>query len=246
MRTPLVALTVANRPDGRGPAALGVNRAYVDGLRKAGADVVLLAPGQLPPPALADRLDGIVLPGGVDVDPARYGERPRPQLGQVDRELDELELSLVRMALERELPLFGICRGQQVVNVALGGTLYQDLAADGATSFPHRCRPEDGRAFLTHAIEIRPRSRLRRIIGTGRVEVNSFHHQAVRDVAPGLQVTATSPGDGVIEGLETPDGLVLTVQCHPEELTAGHAWARALFRDFVVTAADLSRSLARS
>src|SRR5215467_10757298 len=108
MRTPLVGLTVANRPDRRGPAALGVNRAYVDGLRQAGADVVLLAPGQPPPPALVDRLDGIVLPGGVDVDPARYGERPRPELGRVDRELDELELSLVRMARERELPLFGI------------------------------------------------------------------------------------------------------------------------------------------
>jgi putative glutamine amidotransferase len=246
MRRPLVGLTVANRQDRHGPAALSVHRAYVDGLRQAGADVVLLAPGRPPSPALADRLDGIVLPGGVDVDPARYGERPRPQLGAVDPELDDLELSLVRMARERELPLFGICRGQQVVNVALGGTLYQDLAADGGTTLPHRCRPEDGGAFLTHAIEILPRSRLHRVVGAGRLEVNSFHHQAVRDVAPGLQVTATSPADGVIEGLETPDGLVLTVQCHPEELIADHAWARALFSDFVVTAADLSRSLARS
>lgn len=246
MRRPLVALTVGNRPGRQGPAALGVNRAYVDGLRQAGADIVLLVPGQPPPAAVADRLDGIVLPGGVDVDPARYGERPRPQLGQVDGELDELELSLVRMARERELPLFGICRGQQVVNVALGGTLHQDLAADRASALPHRGRPEDGSAYLPHPIEIRPRSRLHRIVGAGRVEVNSSHHQAVRDVAPGLQVTATSPADGVIEGLETPDGLVLTVQCHPELLTATQAWARALFRDFVVTAADLARGLARS
>ena len=238
---PLIGVTVGNRPDRAGMPRLAVNSAYVSGLQAAGADVVLLAPGPHGvPPAVLDRLDGLLVPGGVDVGPACYGERPRPALGDVDDALDALELPLVRIAVERRLPLFGICRGQQVVNVALGGTLYQDLAEDGATAFPHATPLERGRDFLAHWIDVTPGSHLRRVLGADRLEVNSFHHQAVRRVALGLLVTAVSPDDGIVEGLESPDGLVLTVQCHPEELTAGHEWARGLFRAFVLIAARRS------
>jgi putative glutamine amidotransferase len=196
------------------------------------------------PPGLLDALDAVLLPGGVDVDPAHYGERRQEWLGEVDEGLDELELPLVRAAVERRLPLFGICRGQQVVNVALGGTLYQDLAGGGATDFPHATPQERGRDHLAHAIEVTPGSHLRAVLGGDRLDVNSFHHQAVRRVAPGLRVTAVSPGDGVVEGLESPDGLVLTVQCHPEELTA-HEWARGLFGAYVAIARERSPRFAR-
>lgn len=208
---------------------LAVNRQYVDALQQAGADVVLLPPGPLPP--LLDRLEGVLVPGGVDVHPRHYGEEPRPGLGEVDEDLDGIELPLVRAAAERGLPVFGICRGQQVVNVALGGTLYQDIVSDGASTVAHDMPLEQGRDFLAHEIEVEPTSRLRALLGATRLPVNSFHHQVVRRVAPALRVTAMSE-DGLIEGLESEDGRVLTIQCHPEELTT-HAWARQLFRGFV-------------
>jgi putative glutamine amidotransferase len=239
-------VTVGNRPDRTGRARLAVNSTYVHRLQAAGADVVLLPPSPTGvASALLDRLDGILLPGGVDVDPNSYGERPREGLGEVDADLDELELPLARAAVERRLPLFAICRGHQVVNVALGGTLYQDVTGDGLTDFPHATPQERGRDFLAHWIDVSPGSHLRDALGADRLQVNSFHHQAVRRVAPGLEVTAISPDDGVVEGMETADGLVLTVQCHPEELGA-HAWARGLFRTFVQIAADRSRHPVRS
>ncbi len=234
---PLIGVTVRSRLKRTIPPYLAVNTSYVTGLQAAGADVVLLPPGPNGvPAALLDRLDGLLLPGGVDVDPATYGERPGEGLGEVDGELDALELALTLSALERRLPLFGVCRGQQVVNVALGGTLYQDLARDGATTLPHVSPVEKGRDYLAHEIDVSPGSRLQAALGADQLLVNSHHHQAVRRVAPDLVVSAVSAPDGIVEGLESADGLVLTVQCHPEELTA-HAWARRLFRAFVETAA---------
>jgi len=218
---------------------LAVNRSYVSALQAAGADVVLLPPvpsGQSPAaPALLDRLDGVLMPGGADVSPERYGEAPTEGLGDVDDDLDTLELALVRAAIDRGLPVLGICRGHQVVNVAMGGTLYQDIVRDGLSSFSHTTDPALGRDHLAHLIEIRAGSRLHVLVGSGRLEVNSFHHQAVHAVAPDLGVSAVSAVDGVIEGLESADGRILTVQCHPEELT-NHRWARALFSGFVAAA----------
>ncbi len=210
-------------------------------LQAAGAEVVLLPPvpsGSQPvPEALLDRLEGLLLPGGPDVNPQRYGQAASPALGEVDDDLDTLELSLVHLAADRGLPLLAICRGQQVVNVAFGGTLFQDLSTDGRTRFPHATPLEKGRDHLAHEIEIHPGTRLQEILGTERLNVNSFHHQAVREVAPGLRVSAVSAVDGVIEGLESADGRIVTIQCHPEELTA-LTWARTLFESFVSTAAS--------
>jgi putative glutamine amidotransferase len=242
-RRPLIGVTVGSLPAEGGQPRIGVNRAYLTAIQEAGADVVLLAPppaGAPPvPAAVLDRLDGLLLPGGPDVVPAHYGERPRPELGEVDADRDELELPLVRLAVERRLPLLGICRGHQVVNVALGGTLYQDVAADGLTDVPHETRATHGRGDVAHQIDVRPNTRLRRVLGGDLIDVNSLHHQAVRTVAPSLMVSAVSVADGVIEGLESRDGLLLTMQCHPEEMVGGHAWARELFRSFVLTAANL-------
>jgi putative glutamine amidotransferase len=234
---PLIGVTARNRPARRVPPYVGVNSSYVRALQAAGADVIVLPPSPHGVPApLLDLLDGVLLPGGVDVDPAAYGEERREGLMDVDTELDDLELGLARTAYERRLPILGVCRGQQVVNVALGGSLYQDLARDGATGMPHASPKELGRDHVFHEIEVTPGSHLNAALGATRLGVNSHHHQAVRRVAPDLRVTAVRPQDGIVEGLESPDGLVLTVQCHPEEMTA-HAWSRHLFGAFVAIAA---------
>jgi putative glutamine amidotransferase len=243
---PLVGIPIGNRARGGGPPRLAINRSYVTELHAAGADVVLLPPAAPDPPPLRllAAIDGLLLPGGPDVNPKHYGEAPRKGLGEVDDTRDDLELCMVRAAADLGVPIFGICRGQQVVNVALGGTLYQDIASDHLSRLPHATEAEKGRDFLAHAVDVCPSTRLREVLGSDRLEVNSFHHQAVRDVAPGLTVSAYSVDDRVIEGLESVDGSILTVQCHPEELTA-LAWARALFRSFVADA-DRHHCLTRS
>ncbi|MDQ6789342.1 MAG: gamma-glutamyl-gamma-aminobutyrate hydrolase family protein [Candidatus Dormibacteraeota bacterium] len=218
----------------------GLNGQYVAALNAAGADVILLPAGQPAAAAILDRLDGVLFPGGLDVDPSHYGEEPTPALGRVNSDLDELELPLVRQAVELGLPILGVCRGHQMVNVALGGTLYQDITAEGVSSFDHWAPLEKGRDYLAHTIRLEPDSYLREIVGRDEIEVNSFHHQAVKRVAPRLRPNAVSP-DGVVEGLESVDGLVLTMQCHPESLAPSTDWARALFEAFVSAAAVRSR-----
>ncbi len=185
--------------------------------------------------ALGD-VDGLLLPGGWDVDPALYGEQPDPQLGDVDRELDDAEIRLFTEAREARLPVLGICRGQQVINVALGGSLHQHIDE-------HEVR-RHGRAHLAHAVEVVEDSELGRSAGAPTVDVNSLHHQSVKDLAPGLRVTARGP-DGVIEGLESDDGLVVAIQCHPEELTGQLSWASSLFERFVARTREGSVRRAR-
>jgi putative glutamine amidotransferase len=190
----------------------------------AGAEPVVL------PVGTADLVgvDGLLLPGGWDVDPALYGEEPDAALGPVDAELDATELDLFKQARENRVPVLGICRGQQVINVALGGTLYQHID-------DHDVRAQ-GRAHLAHRVEVEPGSELAEAAGEPTVEVNSLHHQAVHELAPGLKLTARGE-DGTVEGIESEDGLVVAVQCHPEELAGDLPWARSLFERFVKRAA---------
>jgi putative glutamine amidotransferase len=237
---PLVGMPVGAVLEYTGLPYFGLNGQYLAALKAAGADVVLLPAGQPAAETILERLDGILFPGGLDVDPSYYGESPSAALGRVNADLDALEAPLARLALERRLPVLGVCRGHQMVNVALGGSLYQDITAEGVSSFDHWAPLERGRDYLAHTIHLTPGTHLREIAGSDEVEVNSFHHQAVKQVAPGLRVNARSP-DGVIEGLESADGLVLTVQCHPESLTAAD-WARRLFAAFVAAASDRSRT----
>jgi len=189
----------------------------------AGAEAVYLPPGT---GSVAD-LDGLLLPGGWDVDPARYGEEPDPKVGDIDPELDETEIRLFNEARQREIPVLGLCRGQQVINVAMGGSLIQHLEGHEVRAY--------GRRHLAHTVVVDPASELGRAAEGQPIRVNSLHHQAVRSVAPGLRQTATGD-DGTIEGLETDDGLVVAVQCHPEELTGDLPWASRLFERFVARA----------
>ncbi len=193
---------------------------YRRAVEAAGAEPVELPPGTS---ALPD-VDGLLLPGGWDVDPAFYGETKDEKVGPIDRELDETELELFRQARERAIPVLGICRGQQVINVALGGSLVQHLDDHDVRSL--------GRRHLAHTIEVDPYSELGRAAGEHKIRVNSLHHQAIRRLAPGLHETAKGE-DGTVEGVESDDGLIVAVQCHPEELAGDMAWARTLFERFV-------------
>ncbi len=216
-RRPLIGITCGGLSGGEIPR-YGVNQKYVAAIQAAGADAVLLPPGTSP--AILELIDGLLLPGGGDVDPGRYGAEPEPETAGVDPERDELEIALIELAVRRAMPVLGICRGIQVINVARGGTLRQYL--DGhrhevRDRLVHSVRTQPGRAFGGVQLEV--------------TEVNSLHHQAIEEVGAGLVVTAIS-ADGVIEGLESVDGRIVAVQCHPEELTA-HQWARDLFGAFV-------------
>ena len=198
---------------------------YGRAVEAAGAEAVYLPPGT---DSVAD-IDGLLLPGGWDVDPARYGEKPDPKVGDTDPELDETEIQLFQLARNEKVPVLGICRGQQVINVAMGGTLLQHLEGHEVRAF--------GRKHLAHTASVDPASELGHAAEGRQIQVNSLHHQAVRSVAPGLRQTATGD-DGTIEGLETDDGLVVAVQCHPEELTGDLPWASKLFERFVARAKD--------
>lgn len=214
----------------------GTNQAYVRAISSAGGIPVLLVPGTGAGAAqLMSRLDGLLVPGGADIDPACYGSTRIEEVSYTDPARDTLELECISTARRRELPVFGVCRGLQMINVAFGGTLYQDLPSELPGALRHRTPPELGRARLEHDVQVRGGSWFAEAAGTTDLLVNSLHHQAVRDVGVGLLVTATSE-DGVVEGLETQDRRIVSVQCHSEELL--HLpWARGLFASFVATAA---------
>jgi len=172
--------------------------------------------------ALYERLDGVLLPGGADIRPSRYGAAEiHPKVYGIDDPRDEAEIALARWAVEDDRPLFGICRGHQVINVALGGTLIQDIPSQIATPLVHDLPDDQPRDTLLHEVRIEPDSKLARILGTTQIRVNSLHHQAVDTPAPGLKVTAFSP-DEIIEGVEMPNRrFALSVQWHPEDMYIG-------------------------
>ena len=214
---PRIGVTVHPR---RGLEYYGTYRRAV---AAAGAEPIDLVPGTKTLP----EVDGLLLPGGWDVDPSFYGEQRDEKVGDTDPELDETELALFRQARERHIPVLGICRGQQVINVAMGGSLVQHLEDHDARAL--------GRSHLAHTIEVDPSSELGKAAGQDEIHVNSLHHQAIKRLADGLQESAHGE-DGTVEGVESDDGLIVAVQCHPEELTGDLPWARKLFERFVARA----------
>ncbi|HET7456974.1 MAG TPA: gamma-glutamyl-gamma-aminobutyrate hydrolase family protein [Gemmatimonadaceae bacterium] len=232
---PIVAVTATSEVI-RDALRVRLNAAYVRALEGAGL-VPLVVPPLLQPERAArllERVDGLVLTGGEDVDPRRYGAAPHPECGPVQAERDATELALVAAAQARGTPTLAICRGIQLLNVALGGTLVQDLPSERGTGATHD--PGGDRTARTHDVVVSAGSRLAAAVGrTGAMAVNSFHHQALDRVAAPLVVTACAR-DGVIEAAETPPGdrwWVLAVQWHPEELTGGaEEWDRGIFAAF--------------
>jgi putative glutamine amidotransferase len=176
-------------------------------------------------------LDGILLAGGGDISPERFNGEPHPRIDDVDTERDVLELNLVRTASEDGKPFLGICRGIQVVNVGLGGTLYTHIPDQHPNAIDH-AYPGNMRKVLVHEVEVEPGSCFRKIVSKPNLPVNSLHHQGIKDVAPGLRVTAYAP-DGLVEAVELPDHPYgFAVQWHPEWLTDQKS-TRNLFRSFI-------------
>jgi putative glutamine amidotransferase len=243
---PLIAVTTSELRPGGGPAAIAegdpqrpemvLGLTYLDAVAGAGGLPVVVPPlaAEAVGPFL-DRVSGVCLSGGPDLHPSAYGATPHPRLGPTELRFDAFELALARAADERGLPVLAICRGAQVVNVARGGALHQHLPDDVGDAIEHRQKQPAREP--THVVTIAPRSRLATILGSRRVEVNSFHHQAASRIGDGLVPTAWAQ-DGTVEGFEAPgDRFLIGVQWHAECLTAeaGHA---ALFAAFVAAAAS--------
>jgi putative glutamine amidotransferase len=227
---------VAERPLGKFVRA---DLDYVEGVAGAGGVPVVLPPtgDEGAAEAVIQSLDGLLLSGGSDLDPSYYGEEPVPELGITLPERDAFEMTLVRSALRRRMPVFGICRGMQVLNVALGGTLYQDLPSQWERDvLKHRQATPKWRP--THEVRVREESYMAEVMGSEVVKVNSYHHQGVRVLAEGLVATGRS-SDGVIEAVEAKDlseRWLLGVQWHAEAMRGAGPQQESLFEAHVSAA----------
>jgi putative glutamine amidotransferase len=185
-----------------------------------------------------ERLDGLLLPGGEDMDPSTYQAERHPQLGSTDKERDRTELLLTEWALTEGMPVLGVCRGAQVINVACGGTLYQDLHSQRPDFAKHDYFPPNYERFrISHGVKIEADSRLANALGSEH-EVNSMHHQGIDRLGAGLRAVATTD-DGLVEAVEVPElPFVVGVQWHPEELARTDSHSSSLFHHFVCAAAN--------
>lgn len=243
-RRPVIGLTCCSDSDMEEPRYI-VSKAYIDAIQAAGGIPVVLpstfrdereGESEDPLKDLLERIDGLLLTGGVDVNPILYGEEPHPKLGRIDPLRDEFELDLIRRALECGMPVLGICRGIQVLNIVAGGENYQDIASLEIPN-PIKHMQNGPRWSYSHTVEMEEGSRLQVLLGQRRVFVNSFHHQAIKSVAPGFRVSARA-GDGIIEAIEMvgPEGddhFVMGVQWHPETMYRRDQGAAAIFEGFV-------------
>jgi gamma-glutamyl-gamma-aminobutyrate hydrolase PuuD len=220
------------------PERFGMSRPYITALEATGALPVIL-PLALGLPTLRklfDRLDGLFMAGGGDVNPACYRNDAYTKTEGIDTLRDETELTLLRWALEAGKPVLGVCRGLQTLNVAGGGTLVQDLTDLWPNALRHQYFPEKPRSFVAHDISTVPGTTLGNILGPVG-HVNSFHHQAVEKIAPGFRVAAVAP-DGVVEAIEMDSSqFAIGVQWHPESLIEKDPFMLALFETFVKRAA---------
>lgn len=217
MNAPRIGITGTTRQFDGAPRS-AVNAAYVQAVLRTGGIPLILPPviRSEHVPTVVDALDGVLLSGGEDIDPKYFNEAPHPKLGSVDPERDRFEFAILKEAWERRMPVLAICRGIQVVNVAFGGSLWQDIPSQRPSDIAHNPRtPRDQRA---HAVSLTPGSRAARALGGTQIEVNSFHHQSLKDLAPGFAVTGVAP-DGEIEAIESTGDApwLLAVQWHPEE-----------------------------
>jgi putative glutamine amidotransferase len=229
-RPPVIGVTCDVRIPAAGEPAyeLFCDHRYVEAVKRAGGFPLLLpiADSTAAIRRSLEAVDGLILVGGADLDPALYGERPREGTGAMFAPRLRFERSLYRAAVAKRLPVFGICYGMQLINVLEGGTLHQDIQRDAGSTRDHR----DRRRPL-HAVSFERGSRLRRILGVASARTHSDHHQAVRDLAPGFRVAAVAP-DRVVEAIESDSERILAVQWHPER-TLDSPITRRLFRHFV-------------
>jgi putative glutamine amidotransferase len=230
VKQPLIALTTyAADEDGR----VGLPSEYVECVRRAGGRALLVAPGETDPEGLLDLVDGLVLTGGGDLDPATWGGDGHETVYMVDEPRDSLELKLARLAVDRDVPTLAICRGVQVLNVALGGTLHAHLPDVVGDEVAHRLPPREP---VPHTVRVDDSSAIARIMSATDVEPMSWHHQAVDKLGDGLNAVAWAP-DGTVEAVELDGGrCVIGVQWHPELTAAEDPTQAKLFDDLIAKA----------
>lgn len=229
---PLIGVTCSGDIDG---GRFYLNRQYVGAVAQAGGLPLLLPDFEGFEADYLNGLDGILLSGGGDVDPIFFGEEPLPFTREINPRRDIFEIELARLALASGLPVLGICRGIQVLNIAAGGTVCQDISLVAESQLKHS--QQAPRWYSTHGVELLPGSLLARVLDGATARVNSFHHQAVDRVAGGFTITARAL-DGVIEGLEAENGYAVGVQFHPEELWEQDERFLKLFKSLVEAAAS--------
>ena len=215
------------------------NSAYLNAVRSNGGTPFLIPVmgGEEDLDSLLDFCDGLLFPGGEDVDPKLFGEPPHPSIGSVNESMDRFWVMAEKKAEERNLPVLGICRGMQLINVARGGNLYQDISLMPGTRELHG--QKQNRDYPVHKVKVEEGTELRRILGAGEIYTNTLHHQCVNQAGRDLRVTACAE-DGVPEAMETKDGRVILVQWHPEELVVSVPAMNGLFGDLVRKAAERS------
>jgi putative glutamine amidotransferase len=238
---PIIGLTTyAKKSQDTNVPLYGLMTSYVEAVTMAGGIPVLI-PLNLTEDALRTllaRLDGFILPGGGDIDPLNYHGGAHPELRGIDRDRDRVEIFVAQQAAQSRKPLLAICRGHQVLNVALGGTMYEDIQSQLPGAIRHDFWNSGPRTDLPHEVAITPNSKLAEIIGRRSSPVNSLHHQGVRDIAPDLSVTAVAP-DGLVEGLEIKDHpFGVAVQWHPENLIYNDPAMLALFSALVAASGN--------
>jgi putative glutamine amidotransferase len=242
MPRPLIGVTtqtlqaIDGIPEGL-PSSVVMNQRYYHAVAMAGAAPVLipLLEDLETLRAIYERTDGVLIPGGVDVDPSAFGEAPHERLGRTDPARDMVEMQLVKWAIEDRKPVLGLCRGLQIINVALGGTLYQDLESEYPNAIKHDYFPTYGfaRDHLAHRVSVETGSRLYHAFADESVPVNSMHHQGIKSLAGSLIASAVAP-DGLIEAVESPnESFLVGVQWHPEVFELSEPGSGELFRDFI-------------
>ncbi len=231
---PVIAVSATADTRLGGAHRVRLNSSYVIAIQSAGLIPVVIPPLATPEQsrAILERVDGVLLTGGEDVDPSLYGQERIEKCGNPNRGRDQTEIALALAAREMDKPLLAICRGPQVLNVAFGGTLIQDIPSQVPGALQHNT--EDERASRVHDVSLEPGSLTAKAVGANHISVNSLHHQSVKDVAPGFRVTGTAP-DGIVEAIEWDgdDWWAVAVQWHPEEMNdSPEPWDRGIFRAF--------------
>jgi putative glutamine amidotransferase len=249
-RPPLIAITA----DFSGPEQAGLKTdqeptfslasRYCDAIQNAGGLPIIIPHSQSRTQIrhIMQRVDGLLISGGgFDIDPSYYGEQPITQLGKIKAQRTFTEMESIALGLQRDLPMLGICGGAQAINVALGGSLYQDIATQLPKAREHQQRARnhsDG-----HAVKLLPGTLLQKIFNRGTMKVNTTHHQAIRDPGKGLVINATA-SDGIVEGIEsTKHSFVLGVQWHPEVLAQRSPAHRKIFSSFIAICKRLQRGI---
>lgn len=237
METPTIGVTISRSFSESGYSILTITEAYVTALERSGACPVLipLGIGENKLNIILAKVDGLLFTGGGDVHPDLYYGQHHPLVNRVDTDRDRVEIHLLKQAMQMQIPFLGICRGLQLINIASGGTIYEDILDQRPNAIQHDQSSQKPRDFLAHTVAIEPDSLLANILEKASAQVNSLHHQGIKELAPGLKASAFAP-DGLIEAFEIPGyRFGMAVQWHPEWLP-DEANMDILFRELIRSA----------